>query len=77
MTQALNGHFGAHHAVLARRILDHLDFLDASIATINDQVATRTEPFEALIEALMKVPGLHRLTIETVIAETGADMSRF
>ena|SRR5680860_347409 len=77
LTQALNGHFGAHHAVLARRILDHLDFLDASIATINDQVATRTEPFEALIEALMKVPGLHRLTIETVIAETGADMSRF
>ena len=56
LTQALHGHFGAHHAVLARRILDHLDFLDASIATINEQVATRTEPLPA--PALKRKGGL-------------------
>jgi transposase len=30
LIEALAGHFGAHHAVAARRILDHVDFLDAT-----------------------------------------------
>ena len=30
LTEALTGHFGAHHAVAARRILGHVDFLDAT-----------------------------------------------
>ena len=27
LTEALTGHFGAHHAAVAREILDHVDFL--------------------------------------------------
>ena len=30
LTEALTGHFGAHHAVAAAQILAHIDFLDAS-----------------------------------------------
>ena len=29
---------GAHHAVAARRILDHLDFLDATLAALTEQI---------------------------------------
>ena len=32
LEEALAGHFGAHHAVVCRQIIDHIDFLDASIA---------------------------------------------
>jgi transposase len=77
LTEALAGHFGAHHAVAARRILDHVDFLDATIAALTEQIDVRTEPYQAARELLLPVPGFDRLVVDTVIAETGADMSRF
>ena len=75
LTEALNGHFGAHHA--ARRILAHIDFLDATIAALTKEIDSRTEPYQAARELLLPVPGFDRLVVDTVIAETGADMSRF
>ena len=35
LTDALAGHFDEHHAVAARRILDHVDFLDTTICGID------------------------------------------
>jgi hypothetical protein len=45
LTEALAGRFDAHHAVAARRILDHIDFLDATVASLSCEVAARIEPF--------------------------------
>jgi transposase len=77
LVEALAGHFGPHHAVVAREILDHIDFLDARIAAISDQVAVRMLPFEAAMQRLMEIPGISRISAEVIIAETGGDMSRF
>ncbi len=77
LTEALAGRFDAHHAVAARRILDHVDFLDATVASLSCEVAGRIEPFEGAIALLVDVPGISRLTAEVVIAETGGDMGRF
>ncbi len=77
LTEALNGHFGAHHAVAARRILCHVDFLEASIATLTEQIDLRMQPYGAVRCLLTQIPGFDRLVIDTVIAETGADMTRF
>ena len=77
LTEALAGHFGAHHAVVAREILDHIGLLEARITAIAEQVRTRMLPFEAAITLLMDVPGISRITAEVLIAETGGDMSRF
>jgi len=77
LTEALTGHFGPHHAIAARRILDHIDFLDVSIATLTEQIDARTAPFGAVYDLLLPVPGFERLSVDTVIAETGANMSRF
>jgi transposase len=77
LREALAGHFGAHHAVVAREILDHVDFLDARIAVVSEQVARRLQPFEAAMQLLMDVPGISRISAEVIIAETGADMRRF
>ncbi len=35
LVEALSGRFDAHHAVVARQILDHISFLDASIARLS------------------------------------------
>jgi transposase len=74
---ALSGHFGSHHAVVCQRILGHLDCLDASIAALAEQIDARTVAFAPVYAALLPVPGLDRLTIDVIIAETGADMAQF
>ena len=77
LTEALTGHFGPHHAVACHRILAHLDFLEDTIAALTAQIDARTAAFEAVYKLLLPVPGLDRLTIDVIIAETGADMNRF
>ena len=77
LAEALSGHFGSHHAVACERILGHLDFLDASIAALTEQIDQRTAAFAPVYASLLPVPGFDRLTIDVVVAETGADMARF
>ena len=68
---------GAHHAVACSRILAHLDFLDETIGALTEQIDARTAAFEAVYTSLLPVPGFDRLTIDVIVAETGADMTRF
>lgn len=77
LIEALSGHFGPHHAVTARQILDHVDFLDACIEAVSQQVSQRMVPFAAAVELLVEIPGIAQHSAEVVIAETGGDMSRF
>ena len=77
LEEALSGRFGEHHAVVCRQIIDHIDFLDRSIAALTEEVAARLVPFEAAVAIVTSVPGISRTTAEVVVAETGADMSRF
>jgi len=77
LEEALAGSFGAHHAVVCQRIVEHIDFLDASIAELNAEIAARLVPFDAALRIVTSIPGISQTTAETIIAETGADMSRF
>jgi transposase len=77
LTEALTGHFGSHHAVACARILGHVDFLNESIAALTDQINQRTAAFAPVYTSLLPVPGFDRLSVDVIIAETGADMSRF
>jgi transposase len=77
LKEALSGHFGSHHAVVCRQIIDHIDFLDTSIAAITEEVTARLDPFEAVVTILTSMPGISRKTAEVIVAETGADMTRF
>jgi transposase len=78
LAAALDGHFGAHHAVAAARILAHLDFLDTTIAELDAQIAARiASGYGSAARLLRDVPGIDRAAAEVIIAETGAGMSRF
>src|SRR5665811_1255448 len=78
LTAALSGHFGAHHALVADRVLAHLDFLDDTIAQLSRQIAERVaEGYEPVLDLLLPIPGLQHTSVEVIIAETGADMSCF
>src|SRR5665811_333619 len=78
LTAALSGHFGAHHALVADRVLAHLDFLDDTIAQLSRQIAERVaEGYQPVLDLLLPIPGLQHTSVEVIIAETGADMSCF
>ncbi len=74
---ALERNFGAHHAIVCRQVLDHLDFLDASITTLSAEICARLVPFEPQVALLTSIPGVSATTAQVIVAETGADMSRF
>ena len=77
LAEALVGRFATHHGAVARSILDHVDFLDAAIARLDKEVSDRLAPFRAAVELLETIPGVGRAAAEVIVAETGADMSRF
>ena len=77
LTEALDSRFEDHHAVRLRQLLDHIDWFDATIDTLNQRSVAMTEPWSEVIERLQTIPGVGQRTAEVLIAETGADMSRF
>lgn len=77
LEEAFSGHFGSHHAVVCRQIIDHVDFLDRSIAALTAQITERLVPFESAVTLLCSITGVGRTTAEVMIAEIGVDMTRF
>jgi transposase len=77
LEEALAGRFGAHHGIVCRQIIDHIDFLDSSIAALNKEIAARLVPFEPALKLIESITGISTTTAEVIVAETGADMSRF
>ena len=77
LQEALASGFDTHHAVACRHIIDHIDYLDATLASSSAEIARRVAPYEGAIELLCAIPGISRIVAEIVIAEIGVDMSRF
>ena len=77
LTEALTGRFTEHHAFLARV---HLDLIDRHTTAINDvtaRIEVMMQPFQDFRELICTIPGISTLTADVIVAETGADMSRF
>jgi transposase len=62
LAQARPRHFPAHHRFLIQEQLAHIDSLDETIAQL---------------KRLETIPGIKRRLAEVILAEIGADMSRF
>ncbi len=74
---ALGGRMTPHHRFLLRLHLDHMDAVDAAIASIDREVELCLEPFRTAVRLLSTIPGVSRLSAEVIVAEIGTDMSRF
>jgi transposase len=77
LRRALEGRFCGHHALLVRRILAKLDFLEEAIAELSADIDRLMAPFAAELELLDTIPGVNRLAGQCLIAEIGVDMARF
>ena len=77
LTEALTGRFTEHHAFLARVHLDLIDQHTTAIEELTDRIEVVIEPFQGFRELICTIPGIGLLTADVVVAETGADMTRF
>jgi transposase len=77
LREALVGRFDAQHALIVSAILAHLDFLDEQIDLLSDAIEEQLAPFAAAVELLCTIPGVQQRTAQSIIAEIGADMTRF
>ena len=77
LVQALTGNFGEHHAFLCRLHLQRIDQLTAAIGELSARIEEQMRPFARQLEHLATIPGVGQSVAEVIVAETGADMSRF
>jgi hypothetical protein len=77
LTEALTGRFTEHHAFLARVHLDLIDQHTAAIDEITSRIEETMAPFHGFHTLICTIPGISPLTAGVIIAETGADMTRF
>jgi transposase len=77
LRQALRGRFGAHHALLIRLALEHLEQLEGSIATLDTHIDRVLAPFAQARDRLATITGVGKRAAECIIAEIGVDMAVF
>jgi transposase len=77
LRQALAGRFGPHHRLMVSRLLADIDYVEEASRELSRRIEELLAPFAATVERLITIPGVQRRTAEVVVAEIGADMSRF
>jgi transposase len=85
LRQALRGRFREHHALLIGLCLEHTDHLQAAIGRLDERIdaliATHTSeagvPLAQARDRLTTITGVGKRAAECILAEIGADMTRF
>ena len=77
LQEALEGRVQAHHRILLRHILAHIDFLEERLTQLQEDIDTDLSPYQEAMELLQSIPGVQTTAAATIVAEIGTDRSRF
>jgi transposase len=77
LAEALTGRFNAHHAFLARAMLDRIDAATAMEERLSQHIDQAIAPLRRPLELLTTIPGVNTRAAQVIIAEIGADPTRF
>lgn len=77
LEEAMANRWQSVHSVIAAQLATHIRELDVKIAELSAEIARRCLRWSHQIELLCTVPGVGTRIAESIIAETGADMSQF
>jgi len=77
LTEALTGRFSEHHGFLARPHLDIIDQHTRVIEELTSRIEVVIAPFRGARDLMVSIPGISVGVADAIIAETGADMTRF
>jgi transposase len=74
---ALDGRVQAHHRQLPDDRLDHMEYLERGIHWLAGQIADLAVEQEHTVDLLLTLPVTGPMTAAAILAEIGADLSRF
>jgi transposase len=77
LKEAFTGFFTDHHALLLRQMLGRIDGIEADIDLLDTRIEAHLAPFADAVDRLDEIPGIGATAAAVIIAEIGADMSRF
>lgn len=78
LVQALTGSVDPHQRFMLATLLRQIDFVNAEIASLDEEVNARTAGrFRAAIELIDAIPGIGERAAEQILAELGIDMDHF
>lgn len=74
---ALEGKLEEHHRFLLKLQLDRLESVESDLATLEQHIQEKLQPYAAQLALLQEIPGVERTLAAVIIAELGVDMSVF
>lgn len=74
---AIDGILTPMQKQLIRNIIDHIDDMSKRIEDMDDLLNDHLQDYQQAIKRLDEIPGIGRQSAETILSETGLDMSRF
>jgi transposase len=77
LSQALEGRFDDHHALMCQLHLDHIAHLNEMIATLDAQVEAMMIPFHRQRDLLATIPGIGTKAAAAVISVIGTTPAEF
>ena len=77
LVEALRGHVTAHHRTMLRLHLELIGALESAIEEVDASVGKALAPISYAANLLKTIPGISDVAAHVIIAEIGADMSRF
>jgi transposase len=77
LEEAFTGFFTDQHAFLLAKMLGRVDALDADLAELDARIQELIGPFAGAVERLDEICGVGQTAAQLLIAELGADMTRF
>jgi transposase len=77
LKEGLKGRMTAHHRFLISQHLRLIEELEGTLAAFDARIEAALEPFRDAAERLTSLPGISDVAAQVILAEIGADMSRF
>jgi transposase len=74
---ALEGNIGEHHRFLLELQLQRLEAAENDLATLEQRIRERLEPYASQLQLLDEIPGVDWTVAAVIIAELGVDMTVF
>jgi len=77
LRDALQWHFRNHHGFMIQASLDHIEYMEKVVASLDQQINEKLKDYNRERELLESIPAVKEQGSASILAEIGADMSVF
>lgn len=75
--RSIRGFFEDHHRFLLNSLMRTIAMIEAEISALTERVARLMEPYQALLDLLDEIPGIDKVSAQSVLSEIGITLEDF